>query len=173
MILNTNNQLTWQCWAVDGLRLVWTQWQRTTCATVIQVVRLPFCKPPSSVLLWVFCILPASCVCIQIFLHMKNAPFKPYNAGLFTRCLLLLVQNTSSWPLTILYVCLWGGRSWCVRVYVCVCVRVCVCVCVSFPNLGHSLALRSPPLERHGRAPVFGNGCAGSDKQFKEESALM
>lgn len=96
-----------------------------------------------------------------------------YYAWLFSICKNPAGVGSKTFPLGhLLYVSLCVGRSWC---SVCVCLLVLYRhVCLPFPNLGApARALRSHPLERHDRAPVFGNGCAGSDKQFKEESALM
>lgn len=120
---------------------------------------------------------PASLMYRHIYSHIRRIHYSNPSLLCMTFFFFHLEESCRRWFKTfplghLLYVWLCVGWK-CVCVYVSACLSSTV-TCVSPSSTpGPSWPLRSHPLERHDRAPVFGNGCAGSDKQFKEESALM
>lgn len=125
-------------------------------------------------------------------IHLSSCLWNPLNSSLYMHN---LSKQNSPVPLQLIMhdcSCLLGSFWHCLVTFslghwlccLCVCawltLRVHGCVssastCAS-PSTNPSDSAPAPgshPLEKHDRAPVFGNGCAGSDKQFKEESALM
>ena len=150
----------WKIWEWFLLASLPTEWQLKPNAAVTLMVHLQswLHRPPNPLSLWV------SSTHSHIPQTIKTDAYYAWPFSIYKN-----PAAISSPPLTV---CLLVWRpELMLRVRVCLSSTV-TCISPSRTS-GPARALRSHPLERHDRAPVFGNGCAGSDKQFKEESALM